>query len=212
MHMHAPLDHLKALFEPALITELHQFGLFRSFREGDLIVDYGKYIRMMPFVLSGTIKVLRKDESGRELLLYYLSQNESCSMAYTCCLEARKSEVKAVAEDDVEIVGIPHSKLDEWLCTYPSWRHYIIRSFNERFSELLKTVESIAFHKLDQRLSDYLREKERLAQSKLIRVSHQEIAEDLATSRVVVSRLLKQLENEGKLLLYRSEIRLLKEL
>lgn len=199
----------KSTFEPELIREIFESGELTSFKEGDVIIDYGKYIRMMPIVIKGTVKVFRMDERGKEILLYYLSSNESCSMAYSCCLEARKSEVKAIAEDDVELIAIPHDKLDEWLCKYPSWKNYIMRSFNERFLELLKSIESIAFHKLDERLINYLKEKKRLSGSSVIKASHYLIADELATSRVVVSRLLKQLENDGKILLYRNEIKLL---
>jgi CRP/FNR family transcriptional regulator len=200
---------LDVTFEPALVKEIHQFGEIKFFKEGDVIMDYGKYIRMMPLVLSGTIKVFRMDENGKEILLYYLSNNESCSMAYSCCVEAKKSEVKAIAEDDVELLAIPHIKLEEWLCKYPTWKNYIMRSFNERFLELLKSIESIAFHKLDERLVYYLTEKKRLSSSSVIKASHYTIADELATSRVVVSRLLKQLENDGKIILYRNEIKLL---
>jgi CRP/FNR family transcriptional regulator len=196
-------------FEPALLTEINEFCEVRNFVEGDLIMDYGKYIRMMPLVLKGTIKVLRMDEAGNEILLYYLSASESCSMAYSCCMEARKSEVKAVAEDDVTLIAVPHIKLEEWLCKYAGWKQYIMRSFNERFLELLKSIESLAFHKLDDRLIFYLTEKQRISGSCVIRVSHHVIADDLHTSRVVVSRLLKQLENEKKVILYRNEIKLL---
>lgn len=198
-------------FEPALLEEMQEYGEIKHFKEGDLIMDYGKYIRMMPIILQGTVKVYRKDEGGKELLLYHLSSNESCSMAYSCCVEAKKSEVKAIAEDDVELLAIPHDKLDEWLCKYPSWKNYIMRSFNERFLELLRSIESIAFHKLDERLIGYLKEKKRLSGSNVVKASHYLIADELATSRVVVSRLLKQLENDGKILLYRNEIKLLKD-
>ena len=203
------LENLKAVFEPGLLKEIEQFGALQYFKDGDLIMDYGKYIRMMPIILKGTVKVLRMDENSNEILLYYLSSNESCSMAYSCCIEAKKSEVKAIAEDNVELIAIPHSKLDEWLCTYPSWKNYIMRSFNERFIELLKSIESIAFHKLDDRLIAYLKEKQRLTGSSVIKASHYLIADELATSRVVISRLLKQLENSKKIILYRNEIKLL---
>ncbi len=196
-------------FEPALIKEMQELGEVKHFKEGDLIIDYGKYIRMMPLIVKGTIKVLRKDERGKEILLYYLSSHEACSMAYSCCLEAKKSEIKAIAEEDVDLIAIPHAKLDEWLCKYPSWKNYLMRSFNERFLELLKSIESIAFHKLDERLISYLKEKQRYSGSTVIKTSHYLIADELATSRVVVSRLLKQLENDGKILLYRNEIKLL---
>ncbi len=198
-------------FEPALIKEIEEFGELRSFKDGDIVMDYDKYIRMMPLVVQGTLKVLKKDDNGNEILLYYLSSSESCSMAYSCCLEEKKSEVKAIAESDLQIIAIPHNKLDEWLCKYPSWKNYIMRSFNERFSEMLKSIESIAFHKLDDRLIAYLKEKKRLSGSNVIKASHYQIADELATSRVVISRLLKILENNGKILLYRNEIKLLND-
>lgn len=200
---------LSHLFEPALLQEIEELGSTLHFKDGDIIMDYDKYVRMMPVVVSGTIKVYRRDENGKEILLYYLSSSESCSMAYNCCMEAKKSEVKAIAEDQVELIAIPHQKLDEWLCKYPSWKNYIMRSFNERFIELLKSIESIAFHKLDERLVAYLKEKQRLSGSSVVKVSHYAIADEMATSRVVISRLLKQLENEGKILLYRNEIKLM---
>lgn len=203
------LENLAQVLEPALISEIQQVGTIQHFKEGELIMDYGKYIRFMPVILSGTVKVLRMDEDGNEILLYYLSSNESCSMAYSCCIEAKKSEVKAIAEDNVELIGIPHAKLDEWLCKYPSWKNYIMRGFNERFIELLKSIESIAFHKLDDRLIEYLKEKQRITGSGVVKASHSLIADELATSRVVISRLLKQLENNKKIILYRNEIKLL---
>lgn len=203
------IEAFKHIFEPKLIQEIQQFGVWQHFNEGDLIMDYGKYIRMMPLILKGTVKVYRLDENGNEILLYYLSSSESCSMAYSCCVEAKKSEVKAIAEDDVELIAIPHIKLDEWLCTYPSWKNYIMRSFNDRFIELLKSIESIAFHKLDERLIAYLKEKQRLTGSSVIKASHYLIADELATSRVVISRLLKQLENSKRIILYRNEIKIM---
>jgi len=200
---------LDSIFEPGLVNEMYESGEIRTFKEGDVIMDYGKYIRMMPLIISGTVKVLRKDENGKEILLYYLSSNESCSMAYSCCVEAKKSEVKAIAEDDVELLAIPHNKLDEWLCKYTSWKNYIMRSFNDRFLELLKSIETIAFHKLDERLIAYLKEKQRLSGSSVVKVSHYLIADELATSRVVISRLLKQLENDKRIILYRNKIKLM---
>jgi CRP/FNR family transcriptional regulator len=198
-----------SIFEHSLIDEMNQFGELLHFAEGDVIMDYGKYVRMMPIVLKGTVKVLKMEETGKEILLYYLSNNESCSMAYSCCMEAKKSEIKAIAEDEVELLAIPQKKLDEWLCKYPSWKKYIMQSFNERFLELLKSIESIAFHRLDERLTAYLAEKMRVSGSTIIKSTHYSIAEELATSRVVISRLLKQLENDGKLILYRNEIKIL---
>lgn len=199
---------LKPLFEESLVREMLQFGEIKHFSEGEVIMDYGKYVRSMPLILKGTIKVFR-EEDDKEILLYYLSDQETCSMAYSCCMEARKSEVKAIADEDVFLVSIPHQKLDEWLCSYPSWKNYIMRSFNLRFIELLKSLEQIAFHRLDERLENYLREKSARSGSALIHLSHQQIADEMGSSRVVISRLLKHLENEKRLLIYRNEIKLL---
>ncbi|RFM29378.1 Crp/Fnr family transcriptional regulator [Chitinophaga silvisoli] len=202
-------ENLNSLFEPALMEEIEASGELRSFKDGEIVIDYGKYIRMMPLVIKGSLKVLKRDENGNEILLYYLSSNETCSMAYSCCLEEKKSEIKAIAEGDLEIIAIPHHKLDEWLIKYPGWKKFILRSFNDRFYELLKSIESIAFLNLDERLLAYLKEKSRLSGSNVIKASHNQIAEDLATSRVVISRLLKIMENKGRILLYRNEIKLL---
>lgn len=202
-------EKLKHLLEPKLIEEIIQDGKLMNFKEGDVIIDYNKNIKFMPLVISGTIRVMRKDEEDREILLYYLSSNESCAMAYTCCMEARKSEIKAIAEDNVEVLAIPHEKLDEWLIKYPSWKSYVFNSFTQRFNELLKSIESIAFHKLDERLVLYLKNKSKITGKSSIQLSHNQIAEEMGTSRVVISRLLKQLENDKKLLLYRNEIKLL---
>ncbi|HOY40262.1 MAG TPA: Crp/Fnr family transcriptional regulator [Chitinophagales bacterium] len=201
-----------SVFEPELVKEIFQFGDVKHFKEGDVIMDYGKYVRMMPIITKGTVKVFRMDDTGKELLLYYLTNNESCSMAYSCCLEAKKSEVRAIAEDDVELIAIPHLKLDEWLCKYPSWKNYIMHSFNERFIELLKTIDAIAFEKLDERLINYLKKKSEVFGKSALQLSHNQIAEEMGTSRVVISRLLKRLENDQKILLYRNEIKLLKAL
>jgi CRP/FNR family transcriptional regulator len=202
-------NRLNTILETPLVNEIMESGKVMTFKEGDIIIDYDKVLKGMPIILQGTVKVLRRDEDGNEILLYYLSTNESCAMAYTCCMEARKSEVKAVAETSVELIMVPHEKLDEWLLKYPGWKSYIFQSFTMRFNELLKSVESIAFKKLDERLVDYLKEKSANTGSKVISLSHQQIADELGTSRVVISRLLKHLENDGKVLLYRNELKLM---
>jgi CRP/FNR family transcriptional regulator, anaerobic regulatory protein len=205
------LEKLEAIFEKELIKELFQFGELKTFNAGDIIMDYGQYVRMMPVILKGTVKVFRRDENSKEILLYYLSDNESCSMAYGCCITAKKSEVKAVAEDDGELLAIPFVKLADWLCQYSSWRNYIFNSFNDRFVELLNSIDIMAFGNMDKRLTSYLKEKNERSGSTIIKVSHNQIAEELATTRVVISRILKQFENDKKVLLYRNEIKLLKD-
>jgi len=133
-------------------------------------------------------------------------------MTFTCCMQQRTSEIRAVAEEDVEMLAIPVATMDEWMTKYPTWKSFVMRSVQNRFHELLKTIDQIAFQKLDERLVSYLKEKSKTTGSTLINLSHEQIANEMATSRVVVSRLLKKLETDKKLLLYRNQIKLLKEL
>lgn len=202
-------EKLTPILEKPLIDEIIAEAEVLTCKEGDVLMDYGKNINSMPLILSGNVRVMKRDDEDREILLYYLSSNETCAMAYSCCMESRKSEVKAIAEDTVEFIKIPHEKLDAWLSKYPSWKSYVFNSFSHRFNELLKSLESVAFHKLDQRLVKYLKNKSKIAGKSSILLSHNQIAEELGTSRVVISRLLKQLENDKKLILYRNEIKLL---
>lgn len=202
----------KNTFEPALLEEISATGQYMTFKQGETILNLGQTIRFMPILLSGSLKVVRMDEEGNELLLYYIDNNEGCAMTLTCCMEHKPSEIKAVAEEDVELVAVPVNLMDTWMVKYPSWKNYVMRTMHERFNELLKTIDQIAFQKLDERLVRYLKEKSRVSGSSLINLSHEQIAADLATSRVVISRLLKKLEENKKLLLYRNQIKLLKEL
>lgn len=205
-------ERLSPILEGALIDEIQKNAQILSYKEGDVIIDYDKFIKGMPLVIKGTVRVMKRDEEGREILLYYVSSSESCTMAYSCCMEARKSEIRAIADTDVELISIPHEKLDEWLLKYPSWKSYVFQSFNLRFNELLRSVESIAFKKLDERLVEYLKRKSLNTGSRVISLSHQQIADELGTNRVVISRLLKHLENEGKVLLYRNELKIMPSL
>lgn len=205
-------DRFKLTFEPALIEELEEKSQFTSIREGQLIVDIGQTIRTVPIILSGSVKILRRDETGREILLYYLNPNESCALTFTCCMEQFPSEIRAVAEEDVDFLAIPISLMDQWMVKYPTWKSFVMKTIRNRFNELLKTIDQIAFQKLDERLVNYLKEKSRTIGSSLLNLSHEQIANDLASSREVISRLLKKLENDKKLLLYRNQIRLLKDL
>lgn len=200
------------VFEKDLLDEIEKKGKLQKVKAGNTILDIGQTVRVMPVVLSGIVKVTRMDEEGRELLLYYVNANESCAMTFTCCMQQFPSEIKAVAEDDVEFLAVPITVMDEWLVKYPTWKSFVMRTIRTRFNEMLKTIDQIAFQKLDERLVNYLREKSKATGSRLINLSHEQIANELATSRVVISRLLKKLENDKKLLLYRNQIKLLGEL
>ncbi|MFI5153757.1 MAG: Crp/Fnr family transcriptional regulator [Chitinophagales bacterium] len=202
----------KLSLEPDLINELSEKGKPTKLKEGDTLLDIGQTVRIIPLLLSGSLKISRIDNEGRELLLYYVSPGETCAMTFTCCMQQYPSEIKAVAEGDVELLAIPIAAMDEWLVKFPSWKSFVMRTIRNRFNELLKTIDQIAFQKLDERLIHYLKEKSKTAGSSLLNLSHEQIANDLATSRVVISRLLKKLENDQRLLLYRHQIKLLKEL
>lgn len=205
-------EHFKTLFEPELIDAIHKHGKPVSLKADDVLLEAGQTVRAFPLVLSGLIKVSRPDEEGKELLLYYINPGESCAMTFTCCMQQYPSEVRAVAEEDTELLALPVAVMDEWLVKYPSWKSFVMRTIRSRFHELLQTVDQVAFQKLDDRLIHYLKEKAKVTGSPLLNLSHEQIATDLATARVVISRLLKKLENDKKLLLYRNQVRLLKDL
>lgn len=205
-------DKFKDIFETGLLNEIAAKARYLSLQAGGTIMDIGQTVREMPIILSGSIKVTRIDEKGREILLYYVNAHESCAMTFSCCMEHFASEVKAVAEDDVEILLLPIAVMDEWLIQYPSWKSFVMRTIRHRFNELLKTIDQIAFQKLDERLVSYLKDKAKANGSTLLNISHQQIAEELASTREVISRLLKKLENDNKLLLYRNQIKLLKDM
>jgi len=199
-------------FEPSLQKEIELHGKHVSVKAGESIIEPGQTVQHIPLVISGTIKVSRVDESGKELLLYYVNPEESCAMTFTCCMEKHRSEIKAVAEEDVEMIKVPAQKMDEWMNKFPSWKSFVMRTIQQRFDELLKAIDHIAFGKMDDRLIHYLKDKSKAHHSPLLNISHQQIADELATSREVVSRLLKKLENDKKLLLYRNQIKLLSEM
>jgi CRP/FNR family transcriptional regulator len=205
-------ERFKLVFEPELLDIIEKTGQVITVKSGDTIMDIGQIVRTMPLIISGTVKVSRVDEEGRELLLYYVNSNESCAMTFTCCMQHQPSEIKAVAEEEVTLIALPVSVMDEWLIKYPSWKNFVMNTIRNRFNELLKAIDQIAFQNMDQRLIHYLKEKSKATGSALINLSHEQIAQELATSRVVISRLLKKLENDKKLLLYRNQIKLLREM
>ena len=197
------------LFEKALIEEINQFGTFREVPEGFLLIDFGQYIRSMPLLVSGAIKVFREDPQGNELLLYFLEEGDTCAMTLNCCLGQTQSEIRAVAEMDTKLIMIPIQKMEEWTGKYRSWRNFVFESYHNRLMEMLESIDSIAFLRMDERLLKYLKEKVAVNHSAILHTTHKEIAYDLHTSRVVISRLLKTLENNGEIKLHRNNIEVL---
>ena len=194
------------LFEDALLNEINQVGTFKEVPEGFKMMEIGDYVKAMPLLVSGVIKILRKDTDGDELLLYFLEKGDTCAMTLTCCVAQTKSKIRAIAETDSKLIMIPIQQMEEWSEKYKSWRHFVFESYNNRLNEMLETIDSIAFLKMDERLIKYLVEKVRISKNNTIHKTHQEIAYELHTSRVVISRLLKKLETLGKIELNRSYI------
>lgn len=196
-------------FEDALLEEISQVGRFVQVKEGDKLIEIGSYLQVMPLLISGAIKILREDSEGDELLLYFIERGDTCAMTLSCCMGQSKSEIRAIAELDTELIMIPVEKMEAWMGKYQSWRSFVLESYHTRMMELLDTVDSLAFMKLDERLIKYLKDKQKINNSDTIQATHQEIAYELYTSRVVVSRLLKVLENRGKIELNRNSIKII---
>lgn len=197
------------LFEDKLLKEIQSKGITKNYESNSTIIEIGDYIKRMPLLLSGAIKILREDEKGEELVLYYLEKGDTCAMTLSCCMEETKSNIRAIAETDVELIMLPKEKMTNWLSTYKTWQSFILQSYHNRVNELLEAVDTIAFLKMDQRLFKYLKDRAMVSNNIEITTTHKEIAEDLHTSRVVISRLLKKLENEHKIQLYRNSIKVL---
>lgn len=197
------------LFELNMLKELAQVGTYMEIEEGHVLMRPGAYIRSVPIILSGSIKILRSDTDGREALLYYLGGMDSCAMSLTCCLNRRKSEITAVAEEKTKLISVPVEKVEEWVSKYSSWKQFVFATYQKRFDDLLGAIDQIAFRKLDERLLSLLQRKSKQCGCSVFTVTHEEIAGELATSREVISRLLKQLEKLGRVKLSRNKIELL---
>ncbi|MBI6115421.1 Crp/Fnr family transcriptional regulator [Salegentibacter maritimus] len=194
------------IFEDKLIEEINSVGQLQFKAKGEKIIEIGDYVKMMPLLIEGAIKIMREDKEGDELLLYFLERGDTCAMTLSCCLGQTKSEIRAVAERDTKLVMIPIEKMEEWTSKYKSWRDFVFASYQARLTEMLDTIDTIAFMNMDERLMKYLEDKAKINQNEVISVTHQQIAYDLHTSRVVISRLLKKLELDGKIKLQRNSI------
>ncbi|MFC0345187.1 Crp/Fnr family transcriptional regulator [Epilithonimonas hispanica] len=191
-----------------LLDKLYQNGITKTYHEGEIILDENASIRSIPIVMKGMIKVIRTEEDGREILLYYIKVGESCIMSFLGGMHKEKSIVKAEVEEDAEILFLPVDKVSLFIKEYPEWLDYIFRLYHKRFEELLDIINAIAFKKVDERLLNLLYKKSSNLSSKTIIITHEQLANELGTARVVVSRLLKQLEDSGKLKLGRNKITL----
>ena len=210
-----PLDFsskFSEFFEPALLAELEEKSMVMEVKSGDVMLNIGQTIRAVPLLASGAIKVSRINDEGQELLLYYVKEGESCAMTFNCCMLAQTSVIKGTAEEDSVLVCIPVNLMEQWMVKYPSWKKYVMTTMLCRFTEMVKSIDEVAFKKMDERLINYLKEKSKISGSSVLNLTHQQIGDELGTNRVVISRLLKKLENDKKLLIYNKQIKLLKDL
>lgn len=194
------------IFHGLLNDQVKQSGQIKSFPAETIIINEDTYIKSIPIVLKGSIRVMRTDDDGKEILLYYIRPGESCIMSFLGGIHHETSKVKAIAEEDVEILMIPLEKASEWIKEYPEWTDFIFKLYHKRFEELLGVVNAVAFQKLDTRILQLLEQKSLLHNSKEIAITHQQLADEMGTSREAVSRILKQMENAHLIKLGRNKI------
>lgn len=193
---------------PELVKKLYEYSIPKNYEAGSIILNENAHIRSIPIVTKGTLKVIRTEEDGREILLYYIKAGESCIMSFLGGLHNETSKVKAEVEDDAEILFLPVDKVSLFIKEYPQWLDYIFRLYHKRFEELLEVVNAVAFKKVDERLLNLLHKKRELTDNNVLNITHEQLANELGTARVVVSRLLKQLEDNGIVQLGRNKIML----
>ena len=196
-------------FEPELLEILNKNGIERSFHAGEEIVRTGQYIKSTVLVLNGRIKIYRQNGEGSEFLIYYLGPGEACAVSLICALQSQTSEITAKAVEDTEVIMLPVQLMDELMIKFKSWSHFVIQTYRNRFDEMLTVIDNIAFKNMDERLEFYLKRNKTESGKKILNVTHQEIADDLNSSREVISRLLKKMEQLGKIKLNRNSIEII---
>ena len=200
------------IFESSLLNEIEEKSMLFSASAGQALMKMGQPIKVVPIVLSGILRVNRINEEGQELLLYYVRKGEGCAMTFSCGMMSKPSQVEGSVEEDLTMICIPVNVMEELMQKYPSWKKFVMATIVNEFIDVIKSVDEVTFKKMDDRLVNYLKEKSRITESSLINLSHQQIADDMGTNRVVISRLLKKLENNKRVLLYRNQIKLLKDM
>lgn len=206
------LSIFRSVFEPALMAKVEANATLMNLNSGDVIMNIGKPVWGIPLLVKGTVKISRINDDGQEMLLYYVKAGETCAMAFTCWMTTQISSVKSTAEEECILYVIPGKIADEWMQQYQSWKKFIMTTILDGFTEVVKSIDDVAFRKMDDRLINYLKEKSKISGSALVNLTHQQVADELGTNRVVVSRLLKKLETDGRVLLFRSQIKLLSRL
>lgn len=182
--------------DPKLLQAILNQSQEMNFPAGKILIEAGQFIKAVPLVIEGSVKILRTDEEGKELFLYYLDPGDTCALSLTCCTASKPSEIKAVVEEDATLLFIPIQIHEQWSDEYRQWKDFVAGTYQARFQELLVALDAVAFKRMDERLMRYLVTKMKQAKANELRTTHQEIAQELGTSREVVSRLLKQVEKK----------------
>jgi len=208
MTIHKKLFSFDFISEPELLDEIEKVGVYCTYKPDEVIIKNERYIREFPLIIKGTVKVSRVDENGNELFLYYITAGQTCAISMSDHLADRQSCIRAVAEEETELISIPVASASNWYAKFKSWRTFVLMTMCDRFGELMKTLDNIAFTKTDERLMTFLFTKSKALNTNIIHITHQEIANELSTSREVISRLLKRLELEQELKLFRNKIEL----
>lgn len=214
MYIHEPTlrekltTNYSKIFEKKLIDEIIKVGYHDTIKRGGILIDIGDEMTHIPLILSGVIKIIRK-ENNNELVLYYLEKGNTCAISFANCINNKQSIFKGIVEEDVDMILLPVKKIDQWLVKYKSWRYFIIDSYHFRLLEMVESIDGLAFLKMKQRLLKFLKNIVKTTHEVNLDITHQEIANDLNTSRVVVTRLLKELHDEGKIYSKRNKIEVL---
>jgi CRP/FNR family transcriptional regulator len=195
--------------EPRLVEEILTIGRLKKVKSGGVVISPENGQNEMPIVLDGLLKVMRHDEERGDIFLYFIGGGETCAMSITCCIEGKQKAYHVVAEEDSVLWMVPMTFVDNWIVKYKSFRRYVFDAYQTRFEEMLSTIDSVVFLKMHERLYKYLLDKKQASGSFVINKTHEQIANELNTSRVVISRLLKQLEREEKIEQYRNRIEIL---
>jgi CRP/FNR family transcriptional regulator, anaerobic regulatory protein len=187
---------LPNLTDPKLLDRLLEKGQFSVFESGKTLMEPGQFVKAVPLVLEGSIKIMRMDEDGKELFLYYLETGETCALSLTCCSAARPSEIKAVVEEKASLLFIPIQVHEQLVDEFKQWKDFVSTTYQHRFQEMLTVLDAVAFKRMDERLMNYIVTKMKQLKSNELHTTHQEVANELGTAREVISRLLKQLEKK----------------
>lgn len=194
------------MLEPALIDEIEKVGVIKTFKAGEVMMRAGQYIKSTVLILDGFVKIFRQDKEGAEFLMYYLQPGNACAISIICASKAETSEISAIAQEETTAIMIPINYMDLWMSKYKSWYYFVLETYRSRFEELLVVIDNVAFRNMDDRLMFYLKRLAGRNGSNIISLSHQQVADELNTSREVISRLLKKMEQRGLVKLNRNFI------